>query len=154
MKYIMSMNEENSALCEQVKIIENSQSLIRTIFLGLAMQYKSLDMQHQQLCDIICGQEDGTEPCPDPKAIQIGASLIILYALLGFQNQAKGIARQTEESGLCPDATDIQLGALVILVALIRLFRLAAPQPPAPEDPQQAQAQQLQELELAADPEI
>lgn len=145
--------EKQEALCQQLSLLENSQGLIRSIFLGLALQYKALDVQR---CQLIAPQSPVGEGACNPKNLQIGASLIILSALFGFQNQAEQIAAQTCEAGVCPDMMDVKLGAIIILVALIRLFRLAAP-PPAPtpgETPQQAQAETLEELELLSEPII
>ena len=103
-------------LQEQLALLENSQGLIRAVLLGVAMQYKSA--RDAQTVD--------TASCPDPKAIQIAASLIVLYALFGLQKQAEGIACQIAQAGGCTDWTEPKLNATVILVALIRLCRLAA----------------------------
>ena len=91
------------------------------------LQYKALDLQKCLLLESARdAQTVDTASCPDPKAIQIAASLIVLYALFGFQKQAEGIACQTAQAGGCTDWTEPKLNATVILVALIRLCRLAA----------------------------
>ena len=114
-------------LQEQLALLENSQGLIRAILLGVAMQYKALDLQKCLLLESARdAQTVDTASCPDPKAIQIAASLIVLYALFGFQKQAEGIACQTAQAGGCADWTEPKLNATVILVALIRLCRLAS----------------------------
>lgn len=114
-------------LQEQLALLENSQGLIRAVLLGVAMQYKALDLQKCLLLESARdAQTVDTASCPDPKAIQIAASLIVLYALFGFQKQAEGIACQTAQAGGCTDWTEPKLNATVILVALIRLCRLAA----------------------------
>ena len=114
-------------LQEQLALLENSQGLIRAVLLGVAMQYKALDLQKCLLLESARdAQTVDTASCPDPKAIQIAASLIVLYALFGFQTQAEGIACQTAQAGGCTDWTEPKLNATVILVALIRLCRLAA----------------------------
>lgn len=117
----------NEELQEQLALLENSQGLIRAVLLGVAMQYKALDLQKCLLLESARDpQTVDTATSPDPKAIQIAASLIVLYALLGFQKQAEGIACQTAQAGGCADWTEPKLNATVILVALIRLCRLAS----------------------------
>ena len=39
-------------LWEQLSLLENSQGLIRTIFLGIALQYKALDQQKCLLLEL------------------------------------------------------------------------------------------------------
>lgn len=107
---------------KNLRLVENSQELLRTLFLGLALEYRSLDLQRclllqQQDPEISCGELT-------PLALQNAASLIILCVLLGFQQQTETLARQSAESGNCPDLTDVTLGAISILVALIRLVKL------------------------------
>ena len=109
-------------LKEGLHLLENSQRLIRTLFLGLALQYRSLDAQRCLLLqeenpDLSCGE-------PSPLTLQNAAFLIILYVLLGFQKQTEALARQSAQAGNCPDLTDVKLGATSILISLIRLIRL------------------------------
>lgn len=120
----------SAAAADQLCVLDNTQSLIRTIFLGLAMQYNALSVQRTALLT----QEP---PCTDPKKIQIAASVIILYALFGFQKQAEELACAGQDSCGCADFTDAKLNATVLLVALIRLFRLSS----------SASAQETEELE-------
>lgn len=145
------METKEAFPCEQLALLDNSQAMIRTIFLGLGLQYKALDLQRDQLLAAACDNTNALSCCPDPKAMQLSGSMIILYALLGFQKQAEGIVAKTREAGLCPDMTDVQLNAIIIVIALIRLSKLAAPQPPA-QNAAEAQAEELEELELEADP--
>ena len=115
-------------LWEQLSLLENSQGLIRTIFLGIALQYKALDQQKCLLLENFRNPENKRQDtCPDPKSMQIAASLIVLSALFGFQKQAETIACQTAQEGVCPDWMEPKLNATVILVAILRLCRLAAP---------------------------
>lgn len=100
-------------------MLEESQGLLGTILLGVALQYRSLDIERCRLL------EGG--PClpgPGPEEVQAAASLITLCALFGFQRQAEGIAAQTAQAGECPDMMDVKLGAASILVTLLRLSRL------------------------------
>jgi hypothetical protein len=128
-----------SELEEQLALLENSQGLIRTILLGISLQYKSLDLQKRQLLGSIQSPQGGNPPaCADPQNIQIAASLIVLSALFGFQEQAEEIACQTTQTGKTSDWTEPKLNATVILVALLRLFRLAAPSSETIEKPSSA----------------
>ncbi len=114
---------DEQELREALGLLDNSQGLIRTILLGLAMQYRSLDLQR---CQLLAQAEDPEAPwCGlEPTSVQTAASLIILSALFGFQRQAECLACQEAASGACPDMMDVKLGAAVILIALIRLVRL------------------------------
>ena len=146
-------------LQEQLNLLENSQGLIRTILLGIALQYKALDVQKCLLLNS-AQRPQGSPPdaCPDPKSIQIAASLIVLCALFGFQKQADTIACQTAQAGGCPDWTEPKLNATVILVALLRLCRLAA-SPAGEADADSAPGpnryrEENEELELLGEPAI
>lgn len=154
-------------LREQLSLLENSQGLIRTIFLGIALQYKALEQQKYLLLEGPQGSENRNQPgCTDPKSMQIAASLIVLSALFGFQRQAEDIACQTAQEGICTDWMESKLNATVILVALLRLCRLASPETAAarrtdrtfPEDSEAREeertAEELEELELLAEPAI
>lgn len=105
---------------EALQLLEESQGLLRTILMGVAMQYRSLDMER-------CALLEGTSPPgPTPGAVQTAASLITLCALFGFQRQAEGLAAQAAQAGEVPDMMDVKLGAASILISLIRLVRLQA----------------------------
>lgn len=138
---------EAEALQENLRVVDDSMAMLRTILLGISMQYRSLCAQREQLL-----LPDGAALCgPLPKDIQAAASLIIIYALLGFQHQAERLACLEAKDGGVPDFTDVKLGATVLLVALIRLIRLTlcAPQTgPGPE----GEAAELTELEEQASP--
>lgn len=114
--------ENNAELAEGLRLLENSQSMLRTLFLGLALQYRSLDIQRCQLLQV----EDSELCCGElpPLVVQNAASLIILCALFGFQKQAEALAQQSEQAGECPDLLSVKLGAVSILIALIRLVQL------------------------------
>lgn len=107
---------------EGLRLLENSQSLLRTLFLGIALQYRSLDLQR---C-LLLREADPQLSCGHvtPSAMQSAAFLIILCVLLGFQKQTEELAQQSAEAGSCPDLTDVKLGAASILITLIRLIRL------------------------------
>lgn len=112
---------DDDELLESLRLLDNSQGLIRTIFLGLALQYRALDLQRRQL---LCAAEDAPWEGMEPISVQTAASLITLCALFGFQRQAEDLAHQEALAGGCPDLTDVKLGATIILISLIRLIRL------------------------------
>lgn len=134
---------------EALGLLDNSQALIRTIFLGLAMQYRSLDLQR---CQLLLQAEDPDAPWEglEPRAVQTAASLITLCALFGFQKQSEELACQEALAGGRPDMMDVKLGATIILISLIRLFRLQNDPRPARSLPGQ-EAQLEEELSEAED---
>lgn len=105
------------ALASGIQLIDQSQSYLRTIMLGLALQYKSLSMEREALMGC---QEAG----PDPVNVQAAASLVTLCALFGFQRQTQNLAAQAAQAGGVCDQTDVNLGAVSILVTMMRLLRL------------------------------
>lgn len=106
---------------EALGLLEESQCYLRSILLGIALQYRSLDMERQR---ILAGEQAGSLCGPGPVQVQGAASLITLWALLGFQQQAQHLACGAAQRGLQPDMMDVKLGAVSILVSLLRLFRL------------------------------
>lgn len=112
----MSSHEQQTE--QGLELLERSQALLRVILLGIAMQYRSLDLQKQELLqgEPLCG--------PSSMQVQSAAALIVLCALFGFQKQAEELAADAEREGLPPDLVNVRLGAAAILVALIRLARL------------------------------
>ena len=57
------------------------RGLIRSILLGISLQYKALEQQKQLLLGQAQNPQNADAACLDPKNIQIAASLIVLYAL-------------------------------------------------------------------------
>lgn len=104
---------------ESLRLLEETQAMLRAILLGLGLQYHSLDLERCRLLD-----PEAPQPGPKPQSYQMAASLITLGALMGFYRQAQAIARQTEQSGQCADWTDAKLDAASIGITLLRLFRL------------------------------
>lgn len=117
------MDKENEPggeeLSQALRLLDHSQSYMRTIFLALSLQYRSLDLQRCQLLS-----QEGALDGPEARTVQTAAFLITLYALFGFQRQAEDLARAEAAAGGCPDETDVRLGAAVIAITLIRLARL------------------------------
>lgn len=122
-------------LQEGLRLLEESQAFLRLILAGLALQYASLDVQRQNLLE--------PEACaPDPQNMQIGASLLTLCALFGFQRQAEALAEQGQAS----DCMDVKLGATSILITLIRFLRLVG------EPSFRGEGSALAETELLSEP--
>lgn len=119
------------ALCDQLGLIKNSQNLMMLSIVGLAIQYRSLDVQRCLLLDSAAnpGQPGQSAPASpenelcDPKTMQLAASLLILASLLGFQQQANCLAAQSAAAGVC-DFLEPKLNATAIAIALIRYFKL------------------------------
>lgn len=109
----------------QLAVLNNTEDLIELIVAGLALQLKAVDVQRSMLLDSACCPDTFRAECyPDPQAFRLGASLITLYALLGFQNQSVSLAEQACSAGETPDTVEPTLGSIIILIALIRFFRL------------------------------
>lgn len=104
---------------ETLRLLEESQGFLGAILMGVALQYRSLDMERARL---LTGTEEA--PGPGPKEVQTAAALITLCALFGFQRQAEETAARTAQSGEAPDMMDVKLGAVSILISLLRLVRL------------------------------
>lgn len=123
MNQTMSQAEASDALEQGLQLLCQSQAMLRTLFLGIALQYRSLDVQRQEL---LLQAEDPAASLsgPGPLELQNAASLIVLCALFGFQKQAEELANQAAQAGDCPDLLSVKLGATSILIALIRLARL------------------------------
>lgn len=119
---------------ETLRLLEESQGLLGAILMGVALQYRSLDMARARLLS------GGAEaPGPGPEAVQTAAALVTLCALFGFQRQAEEAAARTAQSGEAPDMMDVKLGAASILISLLRLARLQkAFQEPGPAGQQAA----------------
>lgn len=110
------------------------------IILGVALQYRSLDLER---CRLLEPEDlDTAQQGCQPKSMQAAALLITLCALFGFQRQTTQLAAQTAQAGGMADTTDIGLGAASIGITLIRLLRLCGTQP----EPNAA-AQTLESLE-------
>lgn len=141
---------QDPQLCEALRILDNSQGLIRTIFLGLAMQYHSLDLQRELL---LSENPENASPGLQPKEVQTAASLVTLCALFGFLRQAEKLAARAALEGAPLDCTDVNLSATIILISLIRLFRLNRPEN-IQGTPSQIQGEELEELGEEADPDL
>ncbi len=109
---------------EALALLDEAQGFIQMIFLGLALQYNSIDIRR---CQLLSQEEGAAWNGIEPTAVQTAASLVTLCALFGFQRQTERLAYEEAQAGGNPDLTDIKLGATVILIALIRLARLQSP---------------------------
>lgn len=113
---------------QQLALLDDTERLIQIIVGALALQLKALGIQRNMLWEGKCGPETAWVPCrPDPQCLRLGASLMTLYALLGFQSQSESLVQRACAAGETPDTVEPALGVIVILIALIRLFRLVQP---------------------------
>lgn len=111
---------------EALAHLDEYQALLQMVILGVALQYRSLDLERCRLLET----EDanaGQESCR-PQDFQAAALLITLCALFGFQRQATQLAAQTAQAGGVADTTDVSLGAASIGITLTRLVRLLCTQ--------------------------
>lgn len=93
--------------------LEESKGLLLGILIGVAMQMRSLDLARCRLLG---------EEAPGVEELQLGASLLSVWALMGFQRQALSAG----------DPWDQNVGMASLAIGLIRLTRLLHPEPEAP----------------------
>lgn len=124
--------EASEELKQELALLCRSQSLLRTLIFGIALQYRSLDVMRRELL-VQAENPAAALSGPTPFALQNAASLIVLCSLFGFQKQTEELAAQAAQAGECPDLLSVKLGATSILIALIRLARLHLSQASAGE---------------------
>lgn len=126
-------------LQKQLDLLDNSQRLIFISLLGILLQYKAIDVQRDAL---LCPDSDQAACLPDPNTMRLGASLLIILSLLGFQAQTEELNSQACAAGQKPDTSEPILNGTAISIAMIRYLQLAqaACQPQAP-----AQQNELQD---------
>lgn len=108
----------------QLQLLDTSQRYICVILIGILLQYGALSLQREQLLSsVFC--PSAPIPCKgEPEAMRLTASLLVLFSLLGFQNQAETLNAQACAAGQQPDCAEPILGGTAILIALIRFVRL------------------------------
>lgn len=112
---------------EQLALLDETERNLFLILTGILMRFKIVDIQRQSiLAQGSASDETHIAGCLDPFAMQVTASVITLYALFGFQSQARQIASQTRASGAdsCPAEVEETMALIVIIVALIRFALL------------------------------
>ena len=129
-------------LQRQLEILDNSQRLVFISLLGILLQYKSIDAQRDTLLsNAFCS--DSVQPAclPDPKTMRLGASLLIILALLGFQVQTEELNRQAAAAGQDPNASESVLNSTAIAIAMIRYLQLVQAACQTPASPNQSELQ-------------
>lgn len=105
----------------QLDFLNQAEYYLNFILAGLLLRYRLLYNQRALLLDSICQPESLEEHnSPDSFQMEIAASLLVLYALFGFHQQAQQAACLAGESGAGVNQ-EVFLSAVVIVVALIRL---------------------------------
>ena len=93
---------------EALRLLDESSRLLLGILTAVAMQIRSLELER---CRLLGGGAQGIED------LQLGASLLSVWALAGFSRQA----------GERDDQCDKTLGLTSLTIGLIRLMRLLYP---------------------------
>lgn len=116
-----------SALPEEVKaqldLLDEAEFNLLFILVSIVLRFHILDVQRGMLLtQTLCPEEFQANDYPDPFVMQVVASILTLYALFGFHQQAQGIASQAQAAGgdACPQEMEALLSLIVILVSLIR----------------------------------
>lgn len=106
------------ALAGQLVLLDNTRRLLLQTGAGVVLQLRSLEAQRRAL---LCGAQ---APCAD--ALGIGASVLFLCSVLGFQRQTGEINAQACREGRPPDCTESALAGGAAAIAWTRLLRLLA----------------------------
>lgn len=93
---------------EALELLDQSYRLLSAILLGVIMQLRSLELER---CRLLGAPVSGVEQ------LQLGASLLSVWALAGFNRQAQGLN----------DPCDKTLGSTSLAIGLIRLMKLLCP---------------------------
>ncbi len=101
---------------EALGLLDESMGLLFGILIGVGMQLCSLELERRRLMG--CGPDTGAKT----EQLQLGASLLSVWALMGFRRQAAGFGDPCEQT----------LGSASLTIGLIRLMRLLCPEPESP----------------------
>lgn len=93
---------------EALELLDQSYRLLSAILLGVIMQLRSLELER---CRLLGSQVSGVEQ------LQLGASLLSVWALAGFNRQAQGL----------DDPCDKTLSSTSLAIGLIRLMKFLCP---------------------------
>lgn len=103
-----SPDTSNSEQEDALRLLDDSHRMLLAILLGVIMQVRSLELERCRLLG---------EDAPGVEQLQLGASLLTVWALMGFQQQAQGLDDPCEQT----------LGSVSLTVGLIRLMKLLCP---------------------------
>lgn len=112
---------------KQLELLNRSQEYLNYVLAGILLQHYYLTVQKQILIDSVENPETFDLNCyPDIFQLQALASLLVLYALFGFYEQSKDLAREAckANTDLSDAKADIVLNETAITVSLIRFARL------------------------------
>ncbi len=107
----------------QLSLLDDAQLNLLFILVSIVLRIQTLQVQRGLLlAEAFSPGEFDASACPDPFVMQVVASVLTFYALIGFQKQSQGIAAQTAAAGQDTSAADTEslLGMIVILVSLVR----------------------------------
>lgn len=99
---------------DALRLLDESHRLLLAILLGVVMQVRSLELER---CQLLGDDTPGT--ASEVRQLQLGASLLSVWALMGFHLQAQ------ELDGPCEQT----LGSTSLTIGLIRLMKLLNPEP-------------------------
>lgn len=100
---------------EALGLLEESERLLGAILLGVGMQLHSLELERCRLLG------DGTLG-DEVRQLQLSATLLSVWGLMGFQQQAMSVGDSGEQS----------LGSASLIIGLMRLMRQLCPKPQEP----------------------
>lgn len=100
---------------EALGLLEESERLLWAILLGVGMQLHSLELERCRLLG------DGTLG-DEVRQLQLSATLLSVWGLMGFQQQAMSVGDSCEQS----------LGSASLIIGLMRLMRQLCPKPQEP----------------------
>ncbi len=122
-----SPSQQAGQTAKELELLDRSLGYLSYVLAGILLQYYYLTVQKQILIDSTENPEIFDLSCyPDSFQLQALASLLVLYALLGFYEQSKDLAWEACKANADPsDAkADIVLNETAITVSLIRFARL------------------------------
>lgn len=113
-------------ICNQLDILESSETLILIILVGVLIRFFYLKNQKEILIKNQLCPEDNNASNKNGFCIELASSLLIIYGLIGFYNQSKTITNTSRKAGnLTSDqCIDTVLSEIVLIIALIRLYQL------------------------------
>lgn len=105
---------------EALGLLEESECLLRAILLGVGMQLRSLELERCRLLG------DGNLGDDNIRQLQLSATLLSVWGLMGFWRQSMSAGDSCEQS----------LGSASLIIGLMRLMRQLAPklQEPVAQD--------------------
>lgn len=107
----------------QLALLDDAEFNLLFILVSIVLRIQTLQVQRGLLlAETFSPGEFDASAYPDPFVMQVVASVLTFYALIGFQKQPQEIAAQTAAAGQDTSAADTEslLSMIVILVSLVR----------------------------------